>query len=294
MRIPSTINVNTLKCYELKEGFGCTSNHVINCQNYGILCEKSPYTLKQLCIISIAQNWTEHPKLEELVLPEDRCMLLSLLPEDLPLELTVPRIPDNMYWKKCYLKKWPSCLIRNVIDKDMFLLPSSLVARDEHSSLQNVEISSTNSDEYSVKNEFSQLKTWKQHYLENYMKEMLENLDPVKYDPEEIKILCDICGPYVKMLHLEQLRCYDGNELGHGGTRIALNAVLAGLSKLQEVSICFKQKYVGINNFSWNVIQLSVQDINSLSKGLEKNRLHILRQDPNHRNEHIEYTFLCL
>ncbi|KAL3281064.1 hypothetical protein HHI36_004288 [Cryptolaemus montrouzieri] len=118
-----------------------------------------------------------HPKLDEILLPEDRCSLLNILPVDLPLELTVSKIEDNIYWKKCSLNKWPTQMPRNVINKRMFAFPTR---SDKNESLDATSLGSEDDLVYIAE------KSWKQYYLENYIKEFLEKLQPEQYDPEKL------------------------------------------------------------------------------------------------------------
>ncbi|XP_068084189.1 dynein regulatory complex subunit 5-like [Anabrus simplex] len=51
----------------------------------------------------------DKPLLDEL-LDEDRDFLLETLPIDLPLTLTVPLIPDGIYWERCCTERWQTIL----------------------------------------------------------------------------------------------------------------------------------------------------------------------------------------
>ncbi|XP_044750313.1 dynein regulatory complex subunit 5-like [Coccinella septempunctata] len=270
---PNTININTIKCYQIKDGFSCTKSR-IKCQNFGEWCRDLPKTLKELSIQSISDNWEDNPLLDEICSPEDRCILLNILPTNLPLCITVPIINDNFYWKKSALERWPHLMPTNVTECDMFTFPSKAIEKKsfdcDDENISDTSLYTENSSEKT--GVFTETKSWKQYYLENHIKEYLEKLQPEEYDPEEMKKICDICGPFVKSLQIEELRRADKD-----GCRIPIGSVLSGLPKLQELSICFKEKYIGFENFNWSVIHPSARDIKNLAKGLEKTKLLTVR-----------------
>ncbi|XP_045471981.1 dynein regulatory complex subunit 5-like [Harmonia axyridis] len=277
---PNTININTIKCYQIEEGFFCTESK-IRCQNFGEWCIHLPRSLKELCIQSIADNWEDFAQVDDICLPEDKCMLLNILPTNLPLHLTVPIIKDNIYWKKCALLRWPQKMPMNITDSGMFIFNSPNSKEEKHEDKEDLQVDGEKSynseiDESSSVNSLLPYdrKTWKEYYLENHIKEYLEKMEPAEYDPEQMKKICDICGPFVRTLNIEELRCTNNEE---GSLRIPLGSVLTGLPKLQELSVCFKQKYIGFENFSWKMVQLPSKDIKNLAKGLEKTKLQTLR-----------------
>ncbi|KAI5740130.1 hypothetical protein M8J76_000742 [Diaphorina citri] len=64
--------------------------------------------LSELAILTIANNFQQFQgvPLDAALTPEDWNILLEELPLDLPLELSVPLIPDSYYWKRACIHKW--------------------------------------------------------------------------------------------------------------------------------------------------------------------------------------------
>lgn len=57
MRIPYTVNKNTIQCYELpKNVFKCRG--LLHSEDFSILNGKIPPRLQEMCIKVIANNWT--------------------------------------------------------------------------------------------------------------------------------------------------------------------------------------------------------------------------------------------
>lgn len=139
------------------------------------------YSMNMKCSNYINSYFPDFPKLDEICSPEDKCMLLNILPTNLPLELVVSKVNDNIYFKKCAIERWYHLIPINIKEKNMFIFNSTELKKEEP--LENTEIK-----EYSIKNDdlFTESKNWKEHYLENHMREYLENLKPEDYDPEQV------------------------------------------------------------------------------------------------------------
>ncbi|XP_048518121.1 dynein regulatory complex subunit 5, partial [Dendroctonus ponderosae] len=87
----------------------------------------------------------------------------------------------------------------------------------------------------------------------------------------QIKQLCGLCGPYVDALEIHETIC---SEASNG--KIPLHALLTGLEHLKMLSLRFKQTYAK-DEFSWNTVTTSYQDMSLLAKGLQNIRLQELR-----------------
>lgn len=59
------------------------------------------YSLTRLCVESISKNFAKQPVLDK-VNGADQDLLLEILPTDLPLEIVVPLIDEEIYWKRRY------------------------------------------------------------------------------------------------------------------------------------------------------------------------------------------------
>ncbi|KAJ3654632.1 hypothetical protein Zmor_013807 [Zophobas morio] len=269
MRIPITINKNTLKTYNDYD----TNKKIINTLQSNNLEEwdkEIPKNLQEICLETIAKNWEAKPLLDEIPLTIDQCLLLDILPTELPLGLTIPKINDDIYWKRCYLQRWPKLIPENV-SLDIQISEIVKVNNGSRKSSTTNSASSQRSRKSSQEQQKSNKRTWKECFLEMHLREYLEKLKPEDYDAEKIKELSDLCGIYVKILELRELQSSENSP-----SRIPLNAIVTGLENLTELSICFKQTYVG-EKFSWNILKITLQDIKLLAKGLEKIHLKIFR-----------------
>ncbi|XP_031348193.1 dynein regulatory complex subunit 5-like [Photinus pyralis] len=63
--------------------------------------DKHCYSLTRLCIEAISKNFANQPVLKE-VYGADQDLLLEILPTNLPLEIVVPLIDEEIYWKRRY------------------------------------------------------------------------------------------------------------------------------------------------------------------------------------------------
>ncbi|XP_050306843.1 dynein regulatory complex subunit 5-like [Anthonomus grandis grandis] len=287
MRVPSTINKNCLKAYEPHKPYieQLCNNRKVRSYNFENCDIKIPKTLAELCVECIARYWTERPLLDEIILLEDRFLLLDLLPESLPLELTIPRISDEVYWKKCYLIRWPkkvakikedfgylSHIVRNgvnVLNEDF--ISEQLGSKNGKSSASGSKRSKPSRKYSDISTERPVGRTWKKIYCEMHVKDYLERLRPEDYNPEKIKELCDLFGPYVELLSIEEMISSETSA-----NKMPLNAVTTGFPHLTELSLRFKQSYAK-GDFSWSIITCSMHDVQLLAKGLERIRLKVLR-----------------
>lgn len=108
-----------------------------------------------------------------------------MLPCDLPLELTVPNIREDVYWKRCLLNRWPK-VHRSCVDEDNVfpLHPSKRIAISQ----SNNENDNTKHRRAYDQNGIS-YRSWKSRYLEMHVQEYLERLAPEEYDTEKVAML---------------------------------------------------------------------------------------------------------
>lgn len=130
------------------------------------------------------------PIYKEIPLLSDRLLLLDLLPLDLPLELAVKHIYEDVYWKRCYYSKWPKTLPKDPPEENIF---PSIVSHSSSSSSSETAVNGNNHKNNlkdhlgSVKDgQNNKPKSWKHYYLEMYLREFLQNLKPEEYDSEKV------------------------------------------------------------------------------------------------------------
>ncbi|KAF7270060.1 dynein regulatory complex subunit 5-like [Rhynchophorus ferrugineus] len=287
MHLPTSISKNCLKVYnfnpKLPKEWDKKGIKSFNIENWDF---SIPKQLRELCVETLAKNWEDNPVLDEIIQLEDRYLLLDLLSENLPLEVTIPRINDEIYWKKCFLKRWPKKYppLKTNVPLQQFIRNSLNEANEEflketlqkESSNQQSQVGSRRSSRTScgtssVKSEIVNDISWKRLYVETHVQEYLESLEPERYNPEKMKNLCDLCGDYLGVLRIDQMLCSLNSP-----SKIPLNAVVTGFRNLRELSLCFKQAYAR-NGFSWNILTTTYQDIALFAKGLQKIRLRIIR-----------------
>lgn len=157
-----------------------------------------------LYITSILKLRLVHPLFKEIPLLADRLLLLNVLATDLPLEITVPIIHEDVYWRRCYEKRWPKQLPKNVANEVTFPMCSSNTSSRSETVIDD---SHTNHSEdvSPIINNLScfETKTWKHYYLEMHVKVFLEYLRPEEYEPEKVNdCISYICAIFHKMLGL--------------------------------------------------------------------------------------------
>ncbi|XP_048006160.1 uncharacterized protein LOC125241637 [Leguminivora glycinivorella] len=110
MKLQESINVNTYLTYKppyniepdrkiVSESFDWDSNH--------------PKTLAVICIQKLSENWRGYPKLEHFT-AKDKDLFLQILDTQVPLQILVDNIKNDIFWKRCYKSRWTdSPLITN-------------------------------------------------------------------------------------------------------------------------------------------------------------------------------------
>ncbi|VVC89553.1 unnamed protein product [Leptidea sinapis] len=266
MRFPASVNISTYQAYRNLDSVEV--DRVLKAENFEWDSEH-PKSLATLCVERISTNWAGIPKLEELV-PKDREYFLQILDTNVPLQLLVDNIKNDLFWERCYQSKWSE-------------LPES------------------------VRN-----KKWINIFVEKYYVDILENMIPREYDPEKVRSLVKICGPYIQSLNIRSLvptdttveriispemaelitsRRPSGNKLSHSNKiqtiprdHISLHAAIGSLPNLVELQITYQMRSVGIQ-YQRNQFQFTNNDAKNLALGLEKclhlKALMITRTDMN-------------
>ncbi|KAK5650444.1 hypothetical protein RI129_001473 [Pyrocoelia pectoralis] len=103
MRFPHVISVNTKETYDpsptsLQLKLEQLRRTFPEKLDWG---DKQCHSLARLCIAVISKNFQKRPVLNS-VYGADRDLLLEILPTNLPLEIVVPLINEEIYWKRRY------------------------------------------------------------------------------------------------------------------------------------------------------------------------------------------------
>lgn len=114
----------------------------------------------------------------------DKLYLVDILPCDLPLYLTVPIVNDDNYWRRCYIDKWPKAPKPYVEDETLVFEKIESNGLDEMDDTS-VMVKSSSEIDVSVREHFGP-KKWKSHFLERYIQEYLENLNPEDYNQDYV------------------------------------------------------------------------------------------------------------
>ncbi|XP_050665183.1 dynein regulatory complex subunit 5 [Leptidea sinapis] len=102
MRFPASVNISTYQAYRNLDSVEV--DRVLKAENFEWDSEH-PKSLATLCVERISTNWAGIPKLEELV-PKDREYFLQILDTNVPLQLLVDNIKNDLFWERCYQSKW--------------------------------------------------------------------------------------------------------------------------------------------------------------------------------------------
>ncbi|XP_045761608.1 dynein regulatory complex subunit 5 [Maniola jurtina] len=156
----------------------------------------------------------------------------------------------------------------------------------------------------------SELKPWINIFMEQHYADFLENMNPRHYDPEKVKNLVKLCGPFIQSLSIRSLTPVDlpdqrntspemvgiisgqrqANKLQIKNSEImtrdhvSLHAALGSLTNLTELHITFQQRFVGVE-YRRDQFQFTNNDAKNLARGLENcallKSLRITRSDMN-------------
>lgn len=132
--------------------------------------------------------------------------MADILSTSLPLALTIPKISDDIYWKRCYVERWPTKLPKDIADIEIEEIVklndirkcSSVYSIKEngeddraHESVKDSRRSSRVSAVCTSRKKDDNMtdnKTWKEYYIEMHIKEFFENLSPENYNAEKVRI----------------------------------------------------------------------------------------------------------
>ncbi|CBY11354.1 unnamed protein product [Oikopleura dioica] len=199
--------------------------------------------LRQMALKTIVANWNDFPHFAELPGEKERSVLVEKLALDVPLEKAV-LIDDNTYWKRRADTKWP------VYD----------IARYSGS--------------------------YKRMFLEKTLEETIEHFVPNRSDSDELRRIVNLAKSEVVKLNIEQILppIPDIKEINEeddddddSPSHLDLTPVVAELKKLEEFSIQFGVKNVGMN-FEWGFFTLTQYDALMISSTMRAcPQLQVLR-----------------
>jgi hypothetical protein len=124
----------------------------------------------------------------------------------------------------------------------------------------------------SLKNNSSKGKAWIEIYIEKYLAESLENMKPSEYNVEKMKILIELCSPFVKCLKITHLEAStESND--PTSDHVPFDIVLEHLNELKNLSISYDCKTIG-TQFYLGCTTITENDISKFVRGLTHTDLH--------------------
>lgn len=171
-------------------------------------------SLREICARTIAENFETLPNADKLrELDQDLYnLVVDQLPTNLKLEVTVPRISSDDYWKSCCESRWSSGQLSAYTGTGSLTPPTP--------------------------------GGWKRVYLQRHLAEKLmslETAEPREEDLEQLEKLRALCGAELHTLNLTHQRChFDVFELVSKlprlqDLRITYNVLNAAVSFKQEM-----------------------------------------------------------
>lgn len=190
-------------------------------------------SLVTLCVQAVCKQFEEHPLLE-LPFCADRDHLLQILPTDLPLELVVPLIHDEIYWRRRYVDKYRLVMRkrRNVVSwKSLFLERhmQDLIegAQPQYADEEGMQDITALLSPHVFTLEVTQLQAWK---------------PPLTWSEEDI--------PEV-----------------YPSDHINFEHVLKGLENIQEFDLVYGMRDVS-DDFDWRMFEITKDDCRNLGRGI--------------------------
>ncbi|XP_067000545.1 dynein regulatory complex subunit 5 [Anabrus simplex] len=248
MRIPHTIPIETQEVFR-PSGVSLNllgeKDRTLRAENFTWDSEL-PESLVTWCIRTLVSDYQNNPLLDEL-LDEDRDFLLETLPIDLPLTLTVPLIPDGIYWERCCTERWQTMNYVPHYDNSWKRL---YLERDLQEHLETLAVA-----EFDLDTETAIL-----NLCAPYVK---------KLNLRQLQV--------AKPLPMSE---WGGDECWvepPPSDHINLEPVLKLLNQLEELHIIFGIRGCALN-FTWSLFKFSVNDCNNIGLGINYSQnLTVLR-----------------
>lgn len=124
---------------------------------------------------------------------------------------------------------------------------------------------------------------WIKIYIEKFLAESLENMKPSEYNVEKIKLLIELCSPFVNSLKITHLEATtESNEPVND--HVPFDIILEHLNELKSLSITYDCKTIG-TQFYLGCTIITDNDINKFVRGLSHTDLrefefHSSKLDP--------------
>lgn len=243
MKYPNTIDKNIYLAYIRNKSGLSKSEQKLDTVNLNWDLNY-PESLVEICIKTIADNWSAFPLFNEIIVCENRCLLADILDvETLPLSELCNHVRDDAFWKRMFKAKWPS-LMNNTTP-------------------------------------FGKL--WIEIYVEKFLAESLETLKPSDYNVEKTKNLIELCSPFVKFLKIDHLEV-TADSSDSINDHIPFDIILEHLNELKSLSITYDCKtigtqfYLGCTIITDNDIGKFVRGLTHTD--LEKFEFHSSKLDP--------------
>ncbi|XP_046489443.1 dynein regulatory complex subunit 5 isoform X1 [Neodiprion pinetum] len=239
MRIPYTISRNVFETYRCSQ----QTIQLPNEQERTLRPEDENWDanivpeLKVLAMHVLVEHWQDNPILDELPTPVDRDLLLELLPTNLPFELTIKWIPDEVFWKRAASDRW------------------------EHN--------------YPDDHGGSWRRLYVERHFSEYLESLPATF--FKGQQESCNEFIELCKEYVFMLKIRSLvpssspadkadECISEEE--DSPNHIPFNEIITRLPNLTEMSINFGLIYMN-DGFDWRDFKFSVEDCKNLGSGIK-------------------------
>ncbi|XP_076315084.1 dynein regulatory complex subunit 5-like [Tachypleus tridentatus] len=222
--------------------------------------------LVSLSLEKITENFIELAKTIclDTLKPKDRITILKKIPVDLPPEVVISVIPDQLYWKRCCLARWKICDLEKygACWKRMFV---------ERHLQELIENFLPGSNTYT---DLTKVLSWCRVYVKRLI--ITQLLMPI----DAIKTTSGSQGRSIQEV---------------ARNRLNLEGVLTALFNLEELSLTFSVRNCGMN-FEWDMFSLTHEDCINLSNVFPNlNSLRILQLKDNRLTDNqVNYLLVKL
>ncbi|CAH4016938.1 unnamed protein product [Pieris brassicae] len=257
MKFSTNINKNTYLAYKNNTNLEC--NRILKAEDFEWDL-KHPKSLVLLCIESLNKNWSGYPNLEQLV-QKDREYFLEILNTNLPLQILVDNIKNDIFWKRCYYSKW-SDYVEAIGDKPWINIFMERYCADI--------LETMNPREYDPEKVQALIK------LCGPYTESLSIRSLIPADIISQRITSPEMADLITTQKQNENKLYKTNE-ELSRDHISLHAALSNLHNLVELHITYQLRSIGVE-YRRDQFQFTNNDAKNLAKGLQNcNLLKVLR-----------------
>ncbi|XP_073941886.1 dynein regulatory complex subunit 5-like isoform X1 [Choristoneura fumiferana] len=219
-----------------------------------------PKSLVVICIEKLSENWMGYPTLDKLI-TKDRELFLQILDTNVPLQILVDNIKNDIFWKRYYKSKWSDS---PVITNDKRWI-NVFMEKYYAEILENM-----NPRQYDPE---------KVTFLVKLCGPYIQSLSIRSLTPSDIPIQRTISPEMADLITTQQqsdTKLLKKNEI-LTRDHISLHAALGSLTNLVELHITFQLRFIG-TEYRKDQFQFTNNDAKNLARGLEKcGQLKILR-----------------